>query len=130
MSKENLDTFTEKSKVSSIVADSSVGVRFDSGKPRMELLDPIAMEGLAAVLTFGARKYADHNWSKGMKWSRVAGSLLRHTFLFLYGEDYDSESGLPHVDHIFCNSMFLCNYFRQQQQYDDRLKQAKGTPKQ
>ena len=101
--------------------DNSVGIRYDSNKVRMELLDPVALEGLAAVLTFGAKKYADHNWAKGMKWSRVTGSLLRHLFKFISGEDIDQESGLPHVDHVMCNAMFLCNYFRRQKAYDDRF---------
>ena len=104
------------------IAASPVGLRKDAGKVRMELIDPIAMEGLAAVLTFGAKKYADHNWAKGMKWSRVTGSLLRHLFKFISGEDNDPESGLPHVDHVLCNAMFLANYFRRQKSYDDRFK--------
>lgn len=103
------------------VEQLTIGVRKDAGKIRMELIDPIAMEGLAKVLTFGAAKYADHNWAKGMKWSRVTGSLLRHLFKFISGEDYDEESGLPHIDHVLCNAMFLCNYFRKQRAHDDRF---------
>lgn len=97
-------------------------LRKDEGKARMELLDPIALRACAAVLTFGAKKYADHNWQKGMKWGRCIGSLLRHTAKFMSGEDLDSESGLPHVDHILCNAMFLSNYFRKHKAMDDRHK--------
>lgn len=97
------------------------GSRFDAGKPRMELLSAIASEGTAAVLTFGAKKYSDNNWRKGMKWGRVLGSLLRHTFKFMSGEDVDSESGLPHVDHIACNAMFLQEYYRTHKALDDRF---------
>jgi hypothetical protein len=111
------------------VAKSTVGLRYDADKPRMDLIDPIAMEGLSIVLAVGAKKYADHNWAKGMKWSRVLGSLLRHTYKFMRGEDLDAESGLPHVDHILCNAMFLSNYYRQQKSYDDRFKQEKETVK-
>ena len=94
--------------------------RLDDGKNRVELLSPQAMMGTAQVLTFGAKKYAEHNWRKGMKWSRVLGSLMRHLFLFMAGEDYDKESGLPHVDHIACNAMFLQEYFRTHRELDDR----------
>lgn len=99
------------------------GVRKDDGKPQMALLCPIALEACAAVLTFGAKKYAAHNWQKGMAWSRVLNSLLRHTFKFMAGEDVDPESGLPHVDHILCNALFLSNYYRKQKNYDDRYKE-------
>lgn len=101
----------------------NTALRYDDNKPRVDLLDPIALEGTAAVLAFGAKKYADHNWQKGMKWSKVYGSLLRHIFKFMKGEDLDQESGLPHVDHIMCNAMFLANYYRQHTDKDDRFKQ-------
>lgn len=96
--------------------------RLDTDKPRTDLLDPVALNGIAAVLAFGAKKYAAHNWRKGMNWGRCIASLLRHTFAFMNGEDLDSESGLPHVDHIACNAMFLCRYFRDNKSLDDRFK--------
>lgn len=101
---------------------TQTAVRDDAGKPDMSLLDADAMEGTAAVLSFGAKKYAKHNWKKGMPWGRVIGSMLRHTFKFMSGEDVDKESGLPHVDHIACNAMFLQNYYRNKKNLDDRFK--------
>lgn len=97
-------------------------IRFDGDKPRMDLISYHYMEGVSAVLAFGAKKYAVNNWRKGMTWGRVLGSLLRHTFKFMSGEDLDPESGLPHVDHIGCNAMFLCEYFRTKKDLDDRYK--------
>lgn len=97
-------------------------IRHDAGKPAMELLSPIAMQGTAEVLAFGSRKYRAYNWAKGMNWSRAIGSLMRHTARFVAGEDYDKESGLPHVDHIACNAMFLQHYFRTKKELDDRYK--------
>lgn len=101
---------------------ASGAARFDTGKARMDLLSPVAMEGVAIVLAFGAKKYAEHNWRKGMKWGRTIGSLLRHTYKFMAGEDIDLESGLPHVDHIACNAMFLQEYYRTHKHLDDRFK--------
>jgi hypothetical protein len=97
-------------------------LRFDNDKPQTYLLCPIAMEGLSAVLTMGAKKYAPGNWTKGMKWSRCINSLLRHLFKYMAGEDLDKESGLPHIDHVLCNAMFLSNYFRRHKDKDDRIK--------
>lgn len=111
------------------VASNELGIamRFDAGKERAELLCPVALTGVSAVLTFGAKKYADHNWAKGMAWGKVIGSMLRHTFKFMGGEDVDSESGLPHVDHIMCNAMFLSNYYRRHKDKDDRFKPTSST---
>jgi hypothetical protein len=92
----------------------------------VDLLSPLALEGLANVLEFGAKKYEEHNWRKGMKWGRIIASLLRHTFKFMGGEDLDKESGLPHVDHIICNAMFLSETFRTHKELDDRYKPNGG----
>ena len=53
-------------------------LRYDEGKIRHDLLPGHAINELAKVYTMGAKKYADHNWRKGMKWSRVIASLKRH----------------------------------------------------
>ena len=54
------------------------GLKYDNEKPRMDLLDFDALEGLSKVLTFGANKYAAHNWRKGISYSRLTAAMLRH----------------------------------------------------
>jgi uncharacterized HAD superfamily protein len=71
-------------------------------------------------LTRGAEKYAPRNWEKGMAWSKVVASLKRHLSAFEKGEDYDSETGLLHIDHLQCNAHFLSAYYKIAPQYDDR----------
>jgi hypothetical protein len=99
------------------------GTKYDGGKPRMELLDPLALEGLAAVLTFGAQKYAAHNWRGGLSYSRLLAALLRHTLSILRGERIDPESGLPHIDHVGCCWMFLSNMMKTRPDMDDLYKE-------
>lgn len=99
---------------------SDQSLKKDAGKPRLDLIDPDAIEGLARVLGFGAEKYAPDGWRRGMQWSRVIAALLRHTFAIMRGEDIDSESGLPHVDHLGCCWMFLSNYQKHGIGKDDR----------
>ena len=41
--------------------------------------------------------------------NQLLGSLLRHTFAYLRGEDRDSDSGLLHTDHILWNAVALCH---------------------
>lgn len=98
------------------------GSKLDGGKPRTDLLDPLALEGIARVLAFGASKYAAHNWRGGISYSRLIGAALRHTFAILKGEDNDPESGLPHVDHLGCCWMFLSNMMKTRPDLDDRWK--------
>ncbi len=98
------------------------GVKFDSDKPRMELLSELAMEGTAKVLTFGAKKYAADNWRLGMDWRRLIGAAMRHMAAFSRGEDIDPESGLPHLDHLSCCVMFLSEYQKRGIGNDDRYK--------
>lgn len=102
-------------------------VRKDDGKPQMYLLCPVALEGVSAVLTMGSKKYSPGNWTKGMLWSRCISSLLRHLLKFMAGEDLDEDSGLPHIDHVLCNAMFLSNYFRRHKDKDDRIKYENST---
>lgn len=103
----------------------SGGTKYDQDKPGVHLLDPLALEGIARVLDFGARKYAAHNWRGGISYSRLIGAALRHTFAILRGEDVDPESGLPHVDHLGCCWMFLSNMMKTRPDMDDRYKEPK-----
>lgn len=102
--------------------DATGGLRSNEGKPRFSLISPWAMEGLARVLTHGAQKYADHNWRKGLSWQETIDSLKRHLAAFERGEELDSESGLPHVDHITCNATFLSEFQKLGRGTDDRWK--------
>jgi len=97
-------------------------IRYDQNKPQMDLLSPIAMFGLAQVMTHGLKKYPGSQWKKGMAWSKVTASLLRHLFKFMAGEDIDPESLCPHIDHVAANAMFLQEYFRKHKDLDDRMK--------
>jgi len=104
------------------VDNKATGTKYDQDKNRVELIDAVALEGLARVLTFGANKYAAHNWRGGISYSRLLGALLRHTFAILRGEDVDPESGLPHIDHVGCCWMFLSNMMKTRPDLDDRWK--------
>lgn len=104
------------------------GVKYDAGKLRVDLLDPLALEGIARVLEFGAIKYAPHNWRGGIHYSRLIGAALRHLFAIIRGEDIDPESGLPHIDHLGCCWMFLSNMMKTRPDLDDRYKgETNGT---
>ncbi len=97
------------------------GIKADGEKLKFELFSSLWMSGVAAVLTFGARKYAAHNWRKGIERSRLLGACLRHVFAYLNGEDYDKETGLLHLDHASCCLMFASELHRTRPDTDDRF---------
>ncbi len=86
------------------------GLKLDAGKPPMELLDASALEEVARVLDFGRKKYAAHNWRKGLSYGRLLGAALRHTFAVVNGEDIDPENGRHHAAEAICELMFLLRF--------------------
>ena len=68
------------------------GVKFDQNKTRYDLLPPEFLESTAKILGFGANKYGERNWEKGMSWGRVFGALMRHMWAWWRGEKADAET--------------------------------------
>lgn len=86
-------------------------MKFDGDKPRTELLIqgmPHALEAVAEVLTFGAKKYAAHSWQHVEdNENRYWGAKVRHELARAKGETVDPETGLLHLAHEACNTLFL-----------------------
>ena len=101
---------------------AGTALKFDEGKLPLHLLSTEAMNQTAAVLAFGADKYAEHNWRKGFTWSRPLAAALRHITAFNAGEDKDPESGLSHLAHAACCIMFLLEFEKTHKELDDRYK--------
>lgn len=106
-----------------MVADPSGALKADGEKARVELIPTEAIEEIAAAFTFGAKKYSPNNWRKGFSWIRVTGSLLRHVYAWLRGEDRDPESGLSHLAHAGANVCFLLTFERTKTGTDDRYRE-------
>ena len=95
------------------------GVKFDLGKPRWGLLSWPAIRELVKVLTYGAKKYRDHNWATGMAYSRNLDACLRHITSWASGQKLDPETGLNHLAHAMCCLMFLLTYDLNPEEYAD-----------
>jgi hypothetical protein len=115
----------KKSKEKRIAERRSPGLKFDHGKPPLSLLSRVWLEGTASVLAYGAKKYAAHNWRKGMQHSRLLDALQRHILAFQDGEDFDDESKLAHLFHASCCLMFLAENHIRRPEWDDRYKEEK-----
>lgn len=86
---------------------TGAGVKYDQGKPRTDLLPWDALLSAAEVLAYGAGKYGDRNWEKGLDEGRLVGAMLRHLAADQMGEKVDPESGLPHFGHMLCSCLML-----------------------
>jgi len=94
---------------------------FDSGKPRLELLPYESLAEIAKVFDYGFSKYGVGNWSKGMLWTKMAASILRHTYKWLAGIDKDEESGLSHMAHAGACVVMILYYEQYKKEMDNRL---------
>lgn len=103
-----------------IHAAESEGRKDDRGKAPHHLIAPEIQDALAAVLEFGAQKYAPRNWEKGMSWSRPFSALMRHMWAWWRGERADPETGMSHLWHAACCIMFLVAYEERNSGIDDR----------
>lgn len=98
--------------------------KFDSEKPMMQLFPLPVAESISKVLTFGAQKYAAHGWKKlPDAVNRYQGALLRHLAALQAGEEFDEDSGLPHIWHVGANIVFLIHkYDRNREEFMNDIK--------
>ena len=83
------------------------GIKYDSEKPKMNLLPPKAIVEISKVLTFGAAKYDAENWRKlDDLQNRYTAGALRHIFAHMDGEELDPETNLSHLAHAMCCLLF------------------------
>lgn len=104
--------------------DMAQALRFNTGKPPLHLLAGEWQNEVAAVMGYGASKYAPNNWRKGGPWCEHLASVQRHILAFQNGEDKDSESGRHHLAHAICGLFFVLEWILLGKGTDDRYKQA------
>lgn len=95
-------------------------LKADKDKPRYSLIPHEALDAVAKVMTFGAKKYADHNWRNANSWSRYYDAALRHLTAWNRGEDDDLETGMNHLDHAACCVLMLSSLVKSNLGSDDR----------
>lgn len=74
-------------------------------KARYDLIPTAALRLLAAHYASGSKIYGEKNWTKGMPYSRVIASLLRHVYQFIEG-----DSSERHDVAIAWNAFALITY--------------------
>lgn len=104
------------------MARADIGVKYDDDKRRYDLVPSEALGKIVDVLTYGANKYDDRNWEKGIKWGRVFAATMRHMWAWWRREEKDDESSIIHLAHAGCNILFLIHFIlnKKYEKFDDR----------
>lgn len=85
------------------------GTRADAGKSGVDMIPAEVLVELGNLYTYGAKKYTRDNWRRGMNYSRMYASLMRHLLAFWSGEAMDAE-GFHHLDAVIWGAVGL-RYF-------------------
>jgi hypothetical protein len=80
------------------------GKKYDGGKPRLDLIPPLAEWAVGEVLGYGADKYGERDW-RGVDSKRFLAAARRHLNAIAKGEVFDAESGLQHAAHAITSLM-------------------------
>lgn len=103
-----------------VSAPEELGIKYDAGKLRYDLLPVKPLAAITEVFTFGATKYSERNWEKGMKFGRMYAAMQRHLQAFWGGQDLDEETALPHLAHAAFYMLALMELIETHPELDDR----------
>lgn len=98
----------------------------DITKLRYDLIPADFLEFLARIFTYGATKYDDNNWMKGLNASELYACAARHLQKWWAGEDLDEDdgaqkgSGMSHLWHALWNVGAMAYFERHRPDLDDR----------
>lgn len=122
---EEDDDYTDdndKTVEEELIADKEELDKFGDIKPRFSLIPQLALEEVAKVLTYGAEKYPDFNYSKPQKITTYIDACHRHINKFLRNEDIDEETKTNHLANAVANLMITLDGIINNKAIDDRNK--------
>lgn len=99
---------------------SSTGGEKGSKLARFDLIPVRPLTDVARLYGRGAEKYADRNWELGYDWSLSYAALQRHVTQFWGGEDYDEETGAPHLACVVFHALALLEFMDTHPEFDNR----------
>ena len=88
-------------------------MKYDENKVDLSLLPVEALEAVAKVFEFGAKKYSAFDWrydGENTQWLRTYSSIQRHLYAWAKCEDNDPESGLDHLSHAATQLLILITH--------------------
>lgn len=107
---------------------SATGGQKGSKLSQLGAIDPKALYVLGEVAGMGAEKYDTFNYLKGYDWALSYNAMQRHAMQFWSGEDFDEESGLPHMAHAAWHCLAMVSFLLRELGTDGRPKIEKAEP--
>lgn len=99
-------------------------IKHDQGKVEYSDIPPNALESVAKVFNYGAKKYAKFNYNGGMEYLRYYDAAIRHMQAWVRGQDID-ESSCHHIDHAIASLLMLRENIHLGTGTDNRFKPTK-----
>ena len=123
--KKNIPIKDVDTKQSVINYEDNLGIRYNEGKPRYDLIPPEFIEALAIHLGNGSLKYSERNWEIGLSWGDCFRAMMSHAWKWMRGERYDIDPKMPgyqapHLIAVAWNAMALYTYEQRKIGKDDR----------
>jgi hypothetical protein len=106
--------------------DPLTGGEKGAKEARFDLIPPDILEDLARHYGRGSKKYVDHNWLKGYKWSLSFAALMRHAWAWWRGEEIDEETGSSHMIAVAWHAFALATFAKRNRGTDDRYQDPKS----
>lgn len=122
-----LDESLTKAVADEVRVTSETGGQKGQKLARLGSLDPLALLEVAKVAGFGERKYDRLNYMKGYDWSLSFDAGMRHRLAAWSGEDFDPESGLPHLAHAAWHDLTQLAFFLHGIGTDDRYRKEESA---
>lgn len=98
-------------------------IKYDQNKPKLSQFPREAMEAVAEVMEYGARKYGSGTWSR-VEIQRYIDAGARHLYAMQDIDEngkecinlskIDEESGLEHLYHLACNVVYAVAIYRRE----------------
>jgi hypothetical protein len=81
-----------------------------AGKGRYDLLPDLAIRRVAAVYERGAANHGDRNWERGIPFSRLIDSALRHIAQYKMSKSDESLRDEDHIAHAVWNLLAVLHF--------------------
>lgn len=104
-------------------------IKYDQNKPKLSQFPREAMEAVAEVMEYGARKYGSGTWSR-VEAQRYVDAAARHLYAMQDIDEngrecinlskIDEESGLEHLYHLACNVVYAVAIYRRTKRNETR----------
>lgn len=76
------------------------------GKPELGLVYTSTLVAIAKVRRFGINKHGNSEDWRTTPEVNHQDAMLRHLFAYIDGEEFDPESGEPHLSHLITTASF------------------------